>query len=105
MAGEATLNKNVVTALNKLPGVFVKKRWAGPGQKGQVDITGIACIEGLGVRIELEGKLPGEKPTRLQLYWLKKWEQYGAITGVYHTVEQAVAIVDAHIQHHCRKDR
>jgi hypothetical protein len=100
MASEATLNKNAVAALNKLPGVFVKKRWGGPGQKGQVDITGIVVVRGFGVRIELEGKLPGERPTKIQQHWLDKWWQYHALTGVYHSVDQAVAIVQEYINQH-----
>ena len=87
---EANLNKKAVEALNKMPGVFVKKRWSGPQQRGQPDITGICW----GRRIEIEGKLPGNKPTKLQTHWLKTWEKYGAITGVYHSVTEAVALVE-----------
>jgi hypothetical protein len=86
---EAKLNKNVVDALNKLPGVFVRKRFGGVGQKGQPDITGIAR----GIRVEIEGKLPGKKPTPKQKYWLDLWGKYGAITGVYHSESEAIHIV------------
>lgn len=87
---ESQLNKKTVDALNKLPGVFVKKRFGGVGQKGQPDITGIAR----GIRIEIEGKLPGKKLTPKQKYWINHWKKYGAITGVYHSEAEALYIVE-----------
>ena len=86
---EAKMNKKTAAALCELPKTFAYKRQAGPGRKGQVDITG--CSHGY--RIELEGKRPGNYPTPLQEMWLKRWHDVGAITGVYYSVEQAVEIV------------
>jgi hypothetical protein len=86
---ESNLNKKVVNELNKIPKCLVYKRHAGPRRKGQADITG--CING--IRIELEGKVGDNKPTRLQAHWLKKWKAYGAITGWFRSVDEALGIV------------
>jgi hypothetical protein len=88
---ESTLNQNVVKQLNKIEGGFFRKRYGGPMQKGEPDVTG--CV--FGIRCELEGKLPGKHPTAKQKNSLKRWEKSGAITGVYHSIDEAVAIVHA----------
>jgi hypothetical protein len=86
---EVKMNKKVADALCRIPKTFAHKRQAGPGRKGQVDITG--CSHGY--RIELEGKRLGNKPTPLQQFWLARWAAVGAITGVYYSVEEAIDIV------------
>jgi hypothetical protein len=86
---ESDLNKKVVDWLNTIDGCFAKKRQGGPGNAGQPDVTG--CING--IRIELEGKIGDNKPTKLQLKWLRKWSKAGAITGVYWSLSDAQQIV------------
>lgn len=86
---EVEMNKKAARALSELPQTLAIKRRAGPNLKGQPDLTG--CSHGY--RIELEGKLPGNRPTPLQEMWLKRWHDAGAITGVYYSVAEAVAIV------------
>jgi hypothetical protein len=87
---ESTLNKNVVKWLNSLPRCMAKKRAGNVANRGQPDITG--CINGF--RIELEGKIGNNKPTRLQNHWLAKWKAAGAITGVYWSLEDAKKIIN-----------
>lgn len=87
---EATLNKNVVAALNRIDGCLARKRSAHINNKGQPDVTG--CIRG--IRFELEGKLEGNRPTKIQRKRLREWEDAGAITGVYYSVAEAVQIVE-----------
>jgi hypothetical protein len=86
---EVKLNKKVAQALCKLPNTYAEKRQAGPGRKGQLDITG--CSHGY--RIELEGKVGTNVPTPLQTMWLVRWTKVGAITGVYYSVEEALSLV------------
>jgi len=86
---EATLNKKVVAWLKTLPNTHAYKRLGGHANKGEPDVTG--CSHG--IRIELEGKLPGNKVTPLQAKKLRNWEAAGAITGVYHSLEEAQQIV------------
>ena len=84
---EPKLNKKVSDWINTIG--FAYKRLGHIHNKGHPDVTG--CING--IRIELEGKIPGKKPTPLQASMLRKWEAAGAITGVYHSLEEAKEIV------------
>jgi hypothetical protein len=86
---EAKMNKKAVIAICQIPMTFAYKRQAGPGRKGQLDLTG--CSHGY--RIELEGKRPGNHPTSIQEMWLTRWALAGAIVGVYYSVDEAVNIV------------
>ena len=86
---ETQLNKKVADWINKLPSAYAYKRLGGVANKGQPDVTG--CIQGY--RIELEGKMPGKKPTPLQAQRLRLWADAGAITGVYYSLEEAQKIV------------
>lgn len=83
------MNADAAKEINKLPRTLCKKRHAGPGRKGEVDLTG--CSHGY--RIELEGKIYPNKPTRIQKHRMKKWGSAGAIVGVYFSKEEAVEIV------------
>jgi len=80
---ESDLNANVVKYIKTLPRSFAKKRRAGPGQRGQPDVTG--CIDGR--RIEIEGKIWPNKPTDKQSQWLDRWERAGAVAFVYFSLE------------------
>jgi len=86
---ETTLNKKVSNWINTLPNSYAYKRLGYIHNKGQPDVTG--CSHG--IRIELEGKTPGKKPTPLQAHTLKMWAAAGAITGVYYSLEEAQEII------------
>lgn len=90
---EASLSKKIVAALNALPACHAEKRWTGGvfGRSGQPDVTG--CIGGR--HFEIEVKLPGERPTKIQNVWLGTWAEAGALTGVATSVDEALAIVGA----------
>lgn len=78
---ESEIQKACIDWLNTIPGVKVwrqntggmsgehngKKWYMKFGQKGQADITGICN----GIRVEIEVKRPGEKPTDDQRDWLR----------------------------------
>ena len=83
---ERDLTNKIIKKLNKIDKCFVKKRYAGPMQKGQPDITG--CIDS--IRIEIEVKLPGNTPTPKQEEWLKRWYDVGAISFWTNNVDEAI---------------
>ena len=72
---ESVLSKNFIKWLNSLPKTKAMKRYAGPGRKGQLDITG--CSHGY--RLEIEVKIGNNKPTAKQLWWMNYWERTGAV--------------------------
>lgn len=72
---ESTLSKNFIKWLNSLPKTKAYKRYAGPGRKGQLDITG--CSHGY--RFEIEIKIGNNTPTLKQQWWIRYWHRTGAI--------------------------
>jgi hypothetical protein len=73
---ETKLTKDYLKWLNNLPKTYAEKRYAGPGRKGRVDITG--CSHGF--RCEIEVKIGDNKPTDLQNWWIKKWLSCAAVS-------------------------
>ena len=86
---EAALNKKVKDWINTIPGAWAYKRLGSVGNKGMPDVSGHIRA----VRIELEGKLPGEKPTPKQAYFIAKFQADGVIAGWYTSLEEAQQIV------------
>jgi hypothetical protein len=86
---EGPLNKKVCDWLNNMRNCVCYKRAGGPANPGQLDLSG--CLQG--IRIELEGKIGNNKPTRLQKHYIAKWKSAGAITGWYNTFEAAKKLV------------
>lgn len=91
MQREARLSAAIVKRLNAMPGTLVRKRHGSAfATAGDPDITG--CCRGH--HVEIEVKLPGEAPTKIQERRLAEWAAAGAITGVATSVEEAMAILD-----------
>ena len=86
---EGVIVEAAIKALNKLPGCRVKKHHGSVFGKAEVDVYG--CINGRA--LFLEAKRPGEKPTPRQVRIMEEWRACGAITGVFHSVEEALALV------------
>jgi len=86
---EVDLNRKVAKWICALPNGNAYKRLGYLHNKGEPDVTG--CVQG--VRIEIEGKMPGKKATPIQEFKLREWKKAGAITGVYHSLEEAQTIV------------
>lgn len=57
---------------------------------GEPDIDAVVC----GIALKLEAKVPGGKPTQVQLSRMRKWEASGAVVGVVTTDEELQAYVD-----------
>ena len=80
----------IVAALRKHPHVVVRKRHGTAfGVAGDPDLYG--AINGR--HFEIEVKRPGEQLTELQTRRLLEWKLAGAMTGVAHSVEEALAIL------------
>jgi len=84
---EASLNAQVAKYICGLPNAYARKRRAGPGQRGEPDVTG--CIAGR--RIEIEGKIWPNKPTAKQRQCMDRWEAAGALVFVYYSLEDMKA--------------
>lgn len=81
---EKTRQKNILKYLNSVPGCIAEPRTqTGYGKKGGADIFG--CYNGR--HFELEVKQPGAKMTKLQVEWLQRWHDAGAISGCVNDVE------------------
>jgi len=81
---EKAITNKIMTWLNKQPGCRVRKRLATQVTSGEPDITGTQTIDlrsgiKLGIRIEIEVKLPGEVPRPNQVLSLKRHKESGAI--------------------------
>ena len=61
------------------------------GQHGEADIWGHRICDGRAIYIEV--KLPGEHPRPDQKKFLEAMRKLGAISGVAHSVEEALKIV------------
>jgi hypothetical protein len=95
---EVDLMRDIITALNGIPGVWVWRRNVGRrggvqfGKKGQADIEGI--VRPGGRRIELEVKIDAAV-TPEQVQWIEQMRAYGAIAGVVHSITEAIQLVQA----------
>lgn len=61
------------------------------GKNGESDLIGHRCSDGKALYIEV--KLPGEEPRDDQKKFLDAMKRTGAISGVAHSVEEALKIV------------
>jgi hypothetical protein len=85
---ESALVRTILHALEKVPGICVRKRHGtAMGKAGDPDISG--CLEGQ--HFELEVKRPGNEPTPLQWARLAEWHAAGARIGVVHNAREARA--------------
>lgn len=88
---ESTIVAAIIRALKPVSGLVVRKRWTGGmAAAGDPDLTG--CYQGR--HFEIEVKAPGGRLTRLQQTRLTEWRAAGAITGVVHSVAEALALLN-----------
>jgi len=86
---ERSLQSTIIKKLNKHPSTLVRCRSADSVGHfaGDPDITG--SIDGF--HVEIEVKVPGEKPTRLQYERLHNWYFTGACCTWVDSIEEALA--------------
>lgn len=89
------LCQNGCVARNHTVGQFYTKYGSivNIGNHGEADIWGHRCSDGKALYIEV--KLPGEHPRDDQKKFLEAMKNTGAITGVAHSVEEALQIVNS----------
>lgn len=88
----ALCNNNCV-AFNHTVGLFYNRAGSPVhiGHHGEADIWGHRTLDGRAFYIEV--KMPGEKPRPDQVKFLEAMAATGAISGVAHSVEEALNIV------------
>jgi len=87
---ESTIVAAIVRALKAVPELVVRKRWGSEmAAAGDPDLTG--CYRGR--HFELEVKAHGGRLSRIQEVRLEEWRKAGAITGVVHNTEEALAVL------------
>lgn len=101
MNPETILQNNIIVALCK-NGCVIRNHTVGQfytkyggivniGHHGESDLMGHRMSDGRAIYIEV--KLPGEHPREDQKKFLKAMRNTGAISGVAHSVEEALKIV------------
>lgn len=88
------LCQNGCIARNHTVGQFYTKYGAvvNIGKHGESDITGHRISDGKALYIEV--KLPGEQPRQDQKQFLEAMKRTGALSGVAHSIEEALEIVN-----------
>lgn len=95
MASEKSIERAILNWLNSLDNCFAYSRHGDQFSiKGNPDITG--CLAGR--HIEIEVKLPGKKPTKIQFAVMEKWERAGAIVGWATSLSEAQDIIYGGLQ-------
>ncbi len=90
---EKTISNQIIKYINKnYPLSEARKRLStgSSNNTGYPDITGSVC----GIRIEIEVKQPGKKPSKLQLSRLKKLKQLNIIAFWADNLESAIGQLD-----------
>ena len=97
---EKPITNKIIAKLNSNPGIWVRKRLSSgsTGTKGYPDITGIVQVNLnsllIGIRLEIEVKQPGKKPTANQYSKLRKFRKLGAISFWCDSVESCEKQLD-----------
>lgn len=87
---ESSIQKSILDYLNSLPRCRARNNHGSAfSGAGEPDIT--ACYYGR--HIEIEVKLPGERPTKLQEHTLAKWAEAGAVTLVAISVDDVKELI------------
>lgn len=92
MALESTLQTKVLKYLNSVPECIAENVSGNAQQKGRADING--CYRGRCFKIELKSPDHGNKATKKQLRYLKKWEKAGAICGVCYSLDEVKELLE-----------
>ena len=88
---ESAILRAILQALRRVPGLVVRKRHgSAAGYAGDADLYG--CYRGR--HFEIEIKRPGCTATPLQQHRLKQWARAGALTGVVHSAQEALQLLD-----------
>ncbi|MBI9082713.1 MAG: hypothetical protein JEZ11_03890 [Desulfobacterales bacterium] len=81
---ETGITNKILKYLNSLEGCKARKRFAGPGKKGEPDITGAYR----GLRLEIEVKAGDNQPSKIQIARLKAWKDCGCLSMCVWSLEE-----------------
>jgi len=85
---ESTIVAAIIQALKRVPDLVVRKRWGSEmAAAGDPDLTG--CYRGR--HFELEVKAVGGRLSRIQEVRLNEWHRAGAVVGIVHSPDEALA--------------
>ena len=84
-----TLWRNSVGTFKTQDGKFVQAGLP----PGSADLIGVASIDGTGIFVAIEVKLPGQKPRPDQVRFLEHVAKMGGIAGVATSVDEAIALL------------
>lgn len=93
---EASIVRRLIEHLRKLrargePVAWRKVHGTAMGTIGEPDLD--VCY--FGKSLKLEAKVPGNKPTRMQMHRMREWAFAGAVVGVVHSVEDLDELLKA----------
>ena len=86
---ESSLVSQILRTLNALPGCYAYKNHGGP--MVTAGLPDIVCVH-RGRTVFLEVKLPGRKPTPIQIHRIAQLRAAGAAAEVVHSVEEALKV-------------
>lgn len=89
---EATLVRKIIELIRKNGGEATKFHGGAYTRSGEPDIFAVF----MGIPLLIEAKVPGKKPTKIQLSRIKKWQKAGALsfwTDNIKDVKDAIAAV------------
>jgi hypothetical protein len=85
---ESSIVAAIMRAFKSVPELVVRKRWGSEmAAAGDPDLTG--CYRSR--HFELEVKTPTGRLTRIQAIRLEEWRAAGAVVGVVHSPDEALA--------------
>lgn len=87
---ESSIVRACLKALNAIPGCkAVKVHGNAYTRAGTPDLD--VCYRGQAYKLEV--KVPGARPTPIQVHELAEWARAGAVTGVVYSADEALALV------------
>lgn len=88
---ESTISKNIIKAINAIPGCRVKKFHGSAFGANELDIYG--CCRGRAVFIEVKRPSTIKNTSARQDIEIERWHATGALAGVVCTVDGALALI------------
>ena len=86
---EKQIVKKIMAYLKTVPNSYFEKKYAGPANPGDPDISG--CIRGRCIKLEV--KRPGNVATPLQIRKLALWAAAGAKVAVVYSVDDVKEVI------------
>lgn len=92
---ETTLLRKILLEIKRLRGDGYHVHGSALQRKGEPDIDGYIIYKGERIHLKLEVKLPGKKPTPLQIYRLREYAHAGYLVWVITSPDQLLPLAEA----------